>query len=455
VHDKQLRTLSWSDFTDEEIGRMPSVISMGGDGATYDIGFGALSRLLSTTTPVKVVVLNTGAYSNTGGQASTASLMGQDSDLARVGVAHSGKQERRKELGQIAAFHPNVFVVQSCAALPGHFLKSVVEFLEYNDSPALLDAYTPCQSEQGIADPFANRHGRLAVESRMSPVFVHDPRKGADLHSRFSLDGNPNIDKDWSTTTIEYEDNGQTKLLETPITPADFALTEGRFKKHFHLLKNDAAGVPIHEYIDLPLAERRGKVPFVWSIDDDRKLIKIELDETTVSLVEDRRRNWRTLQYLAGVDVTRLDADHHAEVEALRRRYTEAVAERDTSIDSIAKAMSQLAASSKAPPSSGFAATFGAAAPAASAAAAPVAAKSNGAALSYAEADVVKCTNCKTCYQDLPELFEKSKIVVDGQAKEVGHLIAGALAKVKITPELQARIERVAANCDSEIIHAH
>ena len=46
-------------------------------------------------------------------------------------------------------------------------------------------------------------------------------------------------------------------------------------------------------------------------------------------------------------------------------------------------------------------------------------------------------------------------MVVDGHAKDVGHLIPGALAKVKITPELQARIQRVAANCDSEIIHAH
>ena len=454
VHDKQLRTLSWSEFTDEELGQLPAVISMGGDGATYDIGFGALSRLLSTSTPIKVVVLNTGSYSNTGGQASTASLLGQDSDLARVGSAHSGKLERRKELGTIAAFHPNVFVVQSCAALPGHFLRHVVDFLEYNDSPALLDAYTPCQGEQGISDPFANRHGRLAVESRLSPVFVHDPRKGSDLHSRFSLDGNPDIDKDWTTTTIEYVEDGQTKLMDAPLTPADFALTEGRFKKHFHLLKANAEGVPVHEYVELSAAERKGRTPFVWSIDDDRKLIRIEIDQATVNLVEERRRNWRTLQYLAGIDVVRLDADHHAEVEALRRRYSEAVTERDSSIDSIAKAMSQLAASSKAPPSNGLAAAFGAPAPSA-AAAAPVAAKTNGAALTYDEKDVVKCSNCKTCYQDLPELFEKSKVVVDGQAKEVGHLIAGALAKVKITPELQARIQRVAANCDSEIIHAH
>ncbi len=101
------------------MGLLPTVLSIGGDGATYDIGFGALSRVLSTTTPIKVVVLNTGAYSNTGGQASTASLTGQDSDLTRFGAAHSGKQEERKELALIAAFHPNVFVVQSSAAHAG------------------------------------------------------------------------------------------------------------------------------------------------------------------------------------------------------------------------------------------------------------------------------------------------------------------------------------------------
>ena len=92
---------------------------MGGDGATYDIGFGALSRVLSTSTPIKVVVLNTGAYSNTGGQASTASLTGQDSDLARHGASHSGKQEGRKELALIAAFHPNVYVVQASRVAAG------------------------------------------------------------------------------------------------------------------------------------------------------------------------------------------------------------------------------------------------------------------------------------------------------------------------------------------------
>ncbi|HTR13553.1 MAG TPA: thiamine pyrophosphate-dependent enzyme, partial [Roseiarcus sp.] len=456
VHDKFFRTFGWAEFTPEELSLLPTVISMGGDGATYDIGFGALSRLLSTVTPIKVVVLNTGAYSNTGGQTSTASLTAQDSDLARFGSAHAGKQEERKELALIAAFHPHVFVVQSCAAMQGHFLKNVVEFLDHNDSPAVLDVYTPCQGEHGVADAQANRHGRMAVESRMSPLFVHDPRRGADLHARFSIEGNPDSDKDWTTNAIEYIEDGKVKLLEVPLTPADFALSEGRFRKQFRPLAPDAAGAPMHEYIELGAAERATKTPFVWATDDEKRLTKMEASQAIVHLVEERRRNWRTLQYLAGLDVTRLDADHHVELESLRQQYKEAVEARESSIDAIAKAMSELAASSKAPAGGGLGVALATAGGAAVVEAPRPEVKGDGAAwVTLADEDVAKCTNCKTCYQEMPELFEKTRVVVDGVMKEVGHLIPGALARVKVTPELRAKAARIAANCDAEIIHAH
>lgn len=454
VHDKFFRTFGWNDFTAEELALMPTVFSIGGDGATYDIGFGSLSRILSTSTPIKTLVLNTAVYSNTGGQASTASLTGQDSDLSRFGAAHPGKQESRKELGLIAAFHPNVFVVQASTALQGHFLNATMQYLTHNDAPAVLDVYTPCQAEHGIADAAASQHARMAVESRMNPVFVHDPRRGQDLHSRFVLDGNPEINKDWATTTIEYVEDGATKLKDVPYTPADFARTETRFKKQFRKLADDAEGVEIADYVDLPDAERAGKTPFVWSTDASKKLVRLEVSQTLVHLVQERRKYWRTLQYLAGIDVVRLDDSHRAELEALQAQYKAAVEERESSLDSIAKAMSELAASSSAP-TGGFAASLmpGAAA-APPPAAAPAAGGGSGAALvTVAEADLAKCNNCKTCYQDLPELFEKSKIIVDGETKEIGHLIPGAVERVKVTPELKAKLARVAANCDAEIIH--
>ena len=159
---------------------LPTVLTIGGDGATYDIGFGAMSRILASDTPIKVLVLNSGVYSNTGGQASTASLTGQDSDLARFGSAHEGKHEARKELGLLASFHPNVYVCSTSTAIQGHFLSSTMEFLRYQDAAAVLDVYTPCGSEHGIPEEASSRRARLAVESRMNPVFVHDPRRGVD-----------------------------------------------------------------------------------------------------------------------------------------------------------------------------------------------------------------------------------------------------------------------------------
>jgi pyruvate-ferredoxin/flavodoxin oxidoreductase len=459
VHDRYLRTFSWDQFTPQELALLPTAFSIGGDGATYDIGFGALSRLLTTSTPIKVLVLNTGAYSNTGGQASTASLTGQDSDLTRFGAAHSGKQEDRKELGLIAAFHPNVFVVQTSTALQGHFLGNVMEYLNYTASPAVLDVYTPCQAEHGIADAAASRRSRLAVESRMNPVFVHDPRRGGTLHSRFSLDGNPNVDRDWATTTLTYVEDGATKLLEVPLTPADFAREETRFKKQFRKLAAGAAAdaVPIHEFIDLPKDARAGKVPFVWSTDDEQRLCKLEVANTIVHLVEERRRYWRTLQYLAGRHVEKLDADHHLELEALQQRYQESVAAKESSLDSIARAMSELAAASSAPAAnlSAVLAPFGAGQGAPAPTAVPAAGSGNGAATNLPtihDEDVAKCVNCKTCYQQVPELFEKITIVEDGVAKEVARAIPGALSRIKITPELEARVRRLVANCDSEII---
>ncbi|MDR3299362.1 MAG: 2-oxoacid:acceptor oxidoreductase family protein [Candidatus Accumulibacter sp.] len=450
-HDKEFRFLSWPQFTKEELALLPTVITIGGDGATYDIGFGAFSRILASGTPLKVLILNTGAYSNTGGQASTSSYTGQDSDLARHGGAHGGKREARKELGLIASFHPNVFVCSTSTALQGHYLKNTMEFLSYTDAPAVFDVYTPCQGEHGIADNASARQARLAVESRMNPVFVHDPRRGKTLHEWFSLDGNPDPDKTWTKTTLEYRDaDGEIKLMEIDLTPAHFAQGEIRFKKQFRKLKDDAANlVPVAEFIELPTDARKGKTPFVYSVDANQRLVRMGMTQAIINLVEERRANWQTLQYLAGFDVARLDASHRAAVDALQAEIKESAEHYDSSLDAIARAMSELATSSKA--SVGLAKAIPIV-PVAGAAAAAPAVDSAVADAPVTVVDPSKCTNCKTCYQDIPELFEKSRIVVNGESREAARLIPGVLERVTVTPELMARIKRVSANCDAEII---
>ena len=339
-------------------------------------------------------------------------------------------------------------------ALQGPFLKITMEFLTYTDSLAVLDVYTPCQGEHGVADNVSARQGRLAVESRMNPVFVHDPRRGKNLHDWFSLEGNPDPQSDWTTTTIEYlDDNGQLQLMTVALTPANFALTEIRFKKQFRKLAADATNlVPVEDFVNLSEAQRAGKTPFIYSTDSKKKLVRYAVAAPIIALVEERRQHWHLLQYLDGQHVSKMSSEYQAGIAALQAQLKESAQARDASLDSFARAMSELAASSKAQVGNGtvipIMSVGSAAAAAAPAAAGPAAA---GEALVTIE-DPSKCTNCKTCYQDLSELFEKTRIMVNGESREVAHLIPGALERVTVTPELKARIKRVSDNCDAEII---
>lgn len=456
THNKEMDLLEWADFTDEELTWLPTVMTIGGDGASYDIGFGALSRVLASQTPLKVLVLNTGAYSNTGGQASSSSFTGQDSDLARIGSAHTGKTEYRKELGILASFHPNTYVAGTATAFQGHFLRCTMEMLNYSDAPAVMDVYTPCQGENGIADNMAYRRGRLAVESRLAPLFVHDPRRGLNLHEWFDLDGNPDPDKTWTTGTLDYlDENGQLQLKEYPLTPAHFAFGEARFSKQFSKItpEEDAIALPVDEFIDLPKAERSAHVPFIWSTDKARHLIKIKVSLPIIIMVEQRRRNWQLLQFLAGANLDRLNALHASDLADLQARYDQATQARESSMDEIARMMSDLASStSVAAPNLGTLNLGGAQVTAAPGAPAP--ADSGEKPLIWlADEDIEKCTDCKNCWQEIPELFERHKIIVDGQARDAARMIPGALDKIEVTDDLRSRAAKVIANCDAEIIH--
>jgi pyruvate/2-oxoacid:ferredoxin oxidoreductase beta subunit/Pyruvate/2-oxoacid:ferredoxin oxidoreductase delta subunit len=194
---------------------------LGGDGAMYDIGFGALSRMIASGADVKVLVLDTQVYSNTGGQASTASFGGQVTKLSAYGKELHGRPERRKELGQILMSHGDVYVAQTTPAHTNHFYRSIMEANEYK-GPAVVITYAACMPEHGIADDSATRQAKLAVDSRAFPLFSYDPRRGSSMAERLSLQGNPALKDDWARSP----DGSVLDFLA-------FARTEGRFAPHF------------------------------------------------------------------------------------------------------------------------------------------------------------------------------------------------------------------------------
>ncbi len=225
---------------------------IGGDGAMFDIGFQALSRLFASGMNIKIFVLDTQVYSNTGGQASTSTYTGQNTKMSVHGKTLGGKQERRKEIAQIAMMHPRTYVAQTTCAHVNHFYKSVLGALEF-DGPAIVVCYTTCQPEHGVADNMAGEQARLAVDSRAFPILIYDPRKGEKVKERLSLQGNPAVKDDWYKNPKTNEE----------VTFIDFARSEGRFAKHF-----DKDGNP---------------------------------SETLLHAKQDRLENWRLLQELAGL----------------------------------------------------------------------------------------------------------------------------------------------------------
>lgn len=112
---------------------------IGGDGASYDIGFGGLDHVLASGKNVNILVLDTEVYSNTGGQASKATPLG-----AIAKFAASGKRIRKKDLGLIASTYGYVYAAQvAMGADQAQTLKAIREAEAY-DGPSIIIAYAPC-----------------------------------------------------------------------------------------------------------------------------------------------------------------------------------------------------------------------------------------------------------------------------------------------------------------------
>ncbi len=159
-----------------------SVWIVGGDGWAYDIGFGGLDHVFTTGRDINILVLDTGVYSNTGGQASKATPRG-----AVAKFAAAGKPSRKKDLGMIAASYGSVYVAQiAMGANPAQTVKAFHE-AESFAGPSLILAYSPCIA-QGINMTLSMSHQKDVVQTGFWPLFRFDPRLAYDGGKPFRLD---------------------------------------------------------------------------------------------------------------------------------------------------------------------------------------------------------------------------------------------------------------------------
>lgn len=155
---------------------------VGGDGWAYDIGYGGLDHVLASGRDVNVLVLDTGVYSNTGGQASKATPR-----AATAKFAANGRDVHRKDLGMMAVTYGNVYVAQvAVGANPAQTVRAFQEAESYH-GPSLILAYSHCIAH-GIDMSTSMTHQKDLVKSAFWPLFRYDPRKAQAGQHPFHLD---------------------------------------------------------------------------------------------------------------------------------------------------------------------------------------------------------------------------------------------------------------------------
>lgn len=299
-------------MTDQEVKELPKVWCVGGDGGMGDIGFQNVSKVILQNRPnVKMLMLDTQVYSNTGGQNSDHSPMTGGFDMNQAGAASQGKLTEMKNVAEcFLNGHGSPYLAQVSMADSAKLYNSLLEGLQYRGT-AYFQSYTTCQPEHGVADNMATHQAELVRESRCLPEFVFDPRLGESYTESLSLKGNKNPDRDW----------WQAKYSETKepyaFTIAHWCCTEARFRQHIKkataeeiermehledvLLRVTQQDVIYRRYVD---PKHRAYIPdfgvYILFDAGNGKHVPMKMSRQMVLFNIERRKAWRMLQSHAG-----------------------------------------------------------------------------------------------------------------------------------------------------------
>jgi pyruvate-ferredoxin/flavodoxin oxidoreductase len=302
-------------MTDQEIVELPKVWVVGGDGGMGDIGYQNTSKVILQNRPnVKVLMLDTQVYSNTGGQNSDSTPMLGGNDMNVFGAATQGKNNEKKTVAEtFLAGHGSPFVAQISMANAPKMYRAILDGLEYRGT-SFIQSFTTCQPEHGVADDMALTQAQRVRDSRGVPEFISNPRLGETYQETIDVKGNPAPDMDWYSTKDKV--TGEVNRY----TVAHWCATEARFRNHLKKMKKDACArlisldnmlvritqqdavyrrylQPEHRsfipdfgvYIQLPSAKAGGEPSYM------------ALSRQLVLFCVERRKAWRMLQSKSGI----------------------------------------------------------------------------------------------------------------------------------------------------------
>jgi pyruvate-ferredoxin/flavodoxin oxidoreductase len=307
----QLTHMTDALMTGREIRELPKAWAVGGDGGMGDIGFQNVSKVILQNRPnVKLVMLDTQVYSNTGGQNSDSTPMPGGGDMNSFGVASEGKLTEKKGVAEaFLSGHGSPFVAQISMANTAQMYKSILEALDYRGT-SFLQSFTSCQPEHGVADNVSTIQATRARDARSMAQFVFNPSKGETYEEALDIAGNPNRDRDWALITSKA-----TGSLYN-YTVAHWAATEARFRRHFRPVKDTDGLMHLDEMLLLvtqaDVTQRHVLDPshrsyvedfgvYIDSEDEDGNIRSLALSRQLVLFCVERRKAWRYLQSKAGV----------------------------------------------------------------------------------------------------------------------------------------------------------
>jgi hypothetical protein len=237
---------------------------------------------------------------------------------------------RSTQLASLAVGLNDAFVLQS----PGANLLPLQERIRRGLSsaaPALFSIYSPAAEQAGTLSRYLA--SAAAMQSRAFPAFSYDPAAGADLASRFSLDDNPQPERDWPVTLFEYADASLQRVSdELAFTLADVVLADPRYAHHFARMPHGdwhEGMLPAADWLARPAGADDNRLPFVLAVDGNDELQRLIVDDTLLQATRRCLENWHRLQELGGVNnshAARLLVRERAGWEEQKRLEIEALA---------------------------------------------------------------------------------------------------------------------------------
>jgi pyruvate-ferredoxin/flavodoxin oxidoreductase len=300
-------------MTDQEVVELPKVWCVGGDGGMGDIGYQNMSKVILQNRPnVKVLMLDTQVYSNTGGQNSDSTPMLGGNDMNVFGSATQGKNTEKKTVAEtFLAGHGSPFVAQVSMANAPKLYRAILDGLEYRGT-LFIQAFTTCQPEHGVPDDMALIQAQRVRDSRGVPEFVFNPRLGETYQEALDVKGNPSIDLDW------YETKDKVTGATSRYTVAHWCTTEARFRNHLKKIKPEGASalIPLDNMLvritQQDVVYRRYVTPghrafipdfgvYITVTGEDGKTTYYSISRQLVMFCVERRKSWRMLQSKAGI----------------------------------------------------------------------------------------------------------------------------------------------------------